>query len=112
VALVDLPFRTFADIARLGLEVRVHCTRCNSSRRVEIPASHADRLFAGQRFRCRAVVREVYGEGERVCGDGGTLSINPPQERHLLPGAGVRHVDLYCKRCMPYWQLRWASRCL
>lgn len=40
----------------------------------------------------------------------GTLSVDPPEERHLRPGTGIHHFDLCYNRSIPYWQLRWARR--
>ena len=51
--LVPLAVATFGDVAALGLEVHVWCTRCKQSRPLPLnsPALFA-RILAGSRFRC------------------------------------------------------------
>jgi hypothetical protein len=89
---VPLPFRTFAELLAKGLEVHVYCAGCRGFRRAEIKPEHLDRCFAGARFRC-------------PCGAPGHPSFRPPGEL-ITPGSAIEHVDLYCGRCVPPWEIR------
>src|SRR5260370_7023533 len=77
-----LPFATFGEVAHLGLEAHVSCSRCYSSRRISLDDDRLRaRQFAGTRFRC---TNERWN-GE-VCGGLGSLKIQPAE---LLPVGGA-----------------------
>jgi hypothetical protein len=94
-----LPFATFGEVAHLGLEAHVSCSRCYSSRRISLDDDRLRaRQFAGTRFRC---TNERWN-GE-VCGGLGSLKIQPAE---LLPVGGANTLTyLWCDRCMPPWQI-------
>jgi hypothetical protein len=82
-----VPFSTFGEIPALGLEVHVWCSRCKSSRRMDISGqAMRARSFAGARFRCERVMWDG-----QVCGGFGAPSIHRPER---LPTAAVC-TDLY-----------------
>jgi hypothetical protein len=78
--LLPLSFTTFGEIAAFGLEVHVSCTKCHSSRLIDLLDRLRDRCFAGARFSCTAV--RLDGE---ICGGLGTPAIRPPT---LIPVGG------------------------
>jgi hypothetical protein len=94
-----LPLITFGDVARRGLEAHVSCSRCYSSRRISLDDERLQaRPFAGTRFRCTS----MRWNGE-TCGGLGSLRIQPAE---LLPvGAAVTLAFLFCRQCVPYWQI-------
>jgi hypothetical protein len=99
-----LPFRTFGEIAALDHELKVHCSSC--SRGVELdPADERlrHRCFAGARLRCMATIQRYTAHPPHTCGQPGYLYIRP---RELLPiGGPVNLALLFCRRCVPYWQI-------
>src|SRR5260370_32468082 len=90
-----LPFATFGEVAHLGLEAHVSCSRCYSSRRISLDGDRLRaRQFAGTRFRC---TNERWN-GE-VCGGLGSLKIQPAE---LLPVAGANTLAyLWRDSCLP-----------
>jgi hypothetical protein len=96
--LVPLSVATFGDVAALGLEVHVWCTRCKQSRPLPLnsPVLYA-RVLAGSRFRC---TRTLWSGS--ICNAGRIPTIRPAT---LLPtdqDAGL--ADIYCDRCVPPWR--------
>ena len=92
--LLPLPFTTFREIAPLGLEAAVYCSRCYETRRID-PVSELlrDRCFATTRFRCTKV--RYTGE---VCGCSGSVEIRPSA---VLPVGGPETVAfLFCDACL------------
>lgn len=53
-AAIELPFKTFGDLEKAGLELYVACQKCHRQRLIEVTAELRDRRVAGQRFRCQA----------------------------------------------------------
>jgi hypothetical protein len=97
--LYPLPFITFGDVARLGLDAHVSCSRCYDPRRVALTDDRLlARPFAGTRFTCT----KTHWNGQ-TCGGLGSLTIQPAE---LLPvGGAVTLAFLFCRRCVPYWQI-------
>jgi len=96
--LVPLAVATFGDVAALGLEVHVWCTRCKQSRPLPLnsPVLYA-RVLAGSRFRC---TRTLWGGS--ICNAGGIPTIRPAT---LLPtDQDAALADIYCDRCVPPWR--------
>jgi hypothetical protein len=50
---MSLPFRTFADLEKVGLELYVTCQRCHRQKLIEVTPELRSRRVAGQRFRCK-----------------------------------------------------------
>jgi hypothetical protein len=50
---MSLPFRTFADLEQVGLELYVTCQRCHRQKLIEVTPGLRGRRVAGQRFRCK-----------------------------------------------------------
>jgi hypothetical protein len=100
-----LPFRTFGEIAALGLELKVHCSSC--SREVELDPTDErlrHRCFAGARLRCTAIIQRYTAHPPHTCGQPGNVYIRP-RER-LQVGGSVALAFLFCRRCAPYgWQI-------
>jgi len=65
----DPPLKTFADLDRRGLEMRVACQKCGHQRVIE-SGKLGVRPLAGNRFRCQ----EILPDGS-VCGGIGLPSI-------------------------------------
>jgi hypothetical protein len=94
-----LPFTTFGEIARLGLEVHVSCSRCYDPRRISLDDDRLlARPFAGTRFICT----KARWNGE-TCGGLGHIYVKP-QER-LTVGVPLTLAFLFCRRCVPSWQI-------
>jgi hypothetical protein len=87
----ELPFKTIGDIARHGLELHVHCSRCFATRRLDLEVNTAlhGRAFATTRFRCRR------------CGTPGLQKIRPTEL--LQVGRLVTLAFLWCNSCI--WEL-------
>jgi hypothetical protein len=65
----DPPLKTFADLDRRGLEMRVACQKCGHQRVIESGAL-GDRPLAGNRFHCQEIMPD-----DKVCGGIGLPSI-------------------------------------
>ena len=98
-----LPFETFSEIAALGLEVHVWCTSCHAHRIVPLSPAHAERRFAGARFRCTRQVQLYSAVSPHDCNGLGRLSIEPAQR--INPASSVHRVHLWCMNCRPAWQI-------
>jgi hypothetical protein len=98
-----LPFRTFGEIAALGLELTVHCSSCSREAKLDPTDERLrHRCFAGARLRCTAMIQR-YTRPSSTCGQPGYLYIRP---RELLAISGsVSLALLFCRRCVPYWQI-------
>ena len=90
MSLVYLPFSAFASIADAGWQVHVWCLSCWSKRRIEITDALRPRRVFGASFRCR-------------CGTRGRLSVEPSER--IKPNAAIKHAVLFCKRCIPCWEI-------
>jgi hypothetical protein len=98
-----LPFTTFGDIARLGLAVHVFCSRCHDPRRLALADDWLLALpFAGTRFTCA----KTRWNGE-TCSGLGTVHVEPVEL--LRVGGVVTLAFLFCKRCVPPWEIRQAQ---
>ena len=94
-----LPFASFGEIAALGREVHVYCTRCHSWRRVDLQDERLrDRYFAGARFTCQATRYDG-----SMCSGFGHPSIRKPDR--VRPDSGLKYANLSCERCVPPWEL-------
>jgi hypothetical protein len=60
------PFKTFGDLAKQGLQMRVACQGYHRQIVIEVTAALRDRPVAGQRFRCK----ERYFDGTDCRGIG------------------------------------------
>jgi len=77
MAIVPLPFSTFASIADAGWRIRVYCPSCYRWKPVDVDAALRPRVAFHARFRCtniRPVTR-------MVCNGLGHLKIEPPAAR-------------------------------
>jgi hypothetical protein len=89
-----LPFKTFGEIAALGLKATVYCSACHEHRPIDLGAEHLrDRCFATTRFRCTKI--RYTGN---VCGCAGSVEIDPSV---LLPVGGKDTLAfLSCSTCL------------
>jgi hypothetical protein len=70
-----LPFRTFGEIAALGLELTVHCSSCSREAKLDPTDERLrHRCFAGARLRCTAMIQR-YTRPSSTCGQPGYLYI-------------------------------------
>jgi hypothetical protein len=91
-----LPFTTNGDVARAGLELRVYCPGCYSTRQPVDLERWADRCFATVRFRCSGTRHT--GLRRRAPG---MLVIQPAE--FLRVGGPVTFAFLSCSRCI--WEI-------
>jgi hypothetical protein len=63
---LELPFRTFGDLEKVGLQMRVACSRCHGQVVLEGTGALRDEQVAGRRFRCK----ERYFDGTPCRGIG------------------------------------------
>jgi hypothetical protein len=109
--LLELPIVTFADLAALGLEVKVYCRSCHRSTRFDpVDPRLRDRRFVGARFRCTTVRRLWNASPPQPCGGTGHVHIAPAADRLIRPGQSVLHAEIHCPRCVPTWQIDQAPR--
>jgi hypothetical protein len=94
-----LPFKTFGEIAALGLKATVYCSACHEHRPIDLGAEHLrERCFATTRFRCTKI--RYTGA---VCGCLGSVEIEPSA---LLPVGGEDTLAfLSCSTCLPSWEI-------
>jgi len=101
------PFRTFDEIAELGLEVHVCCLSCHH--RVG-PIDLTDerlrgRPFTAARFVC-AQTRRIYDAcPPRVCGCLGQIIVRPRPDDRILPHQAIPWCEMACPRCVPHWEV-------
>ena len=57
-ATMELPFKTFGDLEKAGLELYVACQKCHHQTLIEVTPELRDRRVAGQRFRCQATFHD------------------------------------------------------
>lgn len=96
-----LPIRTFGDIARLGMVLRVRCSRCGQSRRVEITDALRDRPVFGQRFTCST----TRWDGA-TCGGSGDPIIEPEVRLAIDDNLETKLYFLFCGgTCVPHWEI-------
>ena len=71
--LLPLPFLTFGDLAKQGLEASVYCPSCYRTVRIEVTGELRDRrvVVPERRFRCQNI-RPITGT---LCGSFGFLAI-------------------------------------
>jgi Zn finger protein HypA/HybF involved in hydrogenase expression len=106
------PFRTFDEIAALGLEVHVYCPSCHRQTG-PIDLGH-DRLrgraFSATRFVCSN--NRTYGTAHppRACGCLGYVMIKPGARDLIPPGRSIPWCSIECPRCVPYWEVSQAAR--
>jgi hypothetical protein len=93
------PLTTFGEIAALGLNATVYCSRCYEHRPIDPAAEHLrDRCFATTRFRCT----KIRHTGD-VWGYPGSVQIEPSV---LLPVGGKDTLAfLSCSTCLPSWEI-------
>lgn len=95
-----LPIRTFGDVAGLGPVLRVRCSRCGTSRRVEITDALRDRPVFGQRFACSA----VRWDGS-TCGGPGQPIVEPSPRPRIDDSLDHELYFLDCTGCVPPWEI-------
>jgi hypothetical protein len=100
--LQPFPFRTFDEIATLGLEVHVYCPSCY---RCVGPIDLADgrlrgRPFAGARFVC-SQTRRMYDAAPRVRGCLGHVIVRPRPDDFIPPSKSIPWCNISCLRCVP-----------
>ena len=106
------PFRTFDEIAELGLEVSVYCPSCYRDRG---PIDLTDerlrgRLFAGTRFVCSAMRSYGSAVAPRACGSLGHIIIRPPARDRVRAGQSIPWCSISCPRCVPTWEVNQAAK--
>jgi hypothetical protein len=97
----SLPFKTFGEIAALGLQAKIYCPGCHEHRPIDPAAEHLrDRCFATTRFRCTKT--RYTGD---ICGCHGSVEIEPTV---LLPVGGEDPLAfLSCGTCLPPWEINY-----
>ena len=97
-----LPFKTFGEIAALGLEIEVHCSSCYRQTKVDLADRRLnDRVFAAAPFRCSGMRDRGFAVPLQPCRAPGFVYIKPAV---LLPvGGEVTLIFLSCPRCVPPW---------
>jgi len=50
---IELPFKTFGDLEKQGLQMRVACQRSRRQVVIEVTPALRDQAVAGRRFRCK-----------------------------------------------------------
>jgi phage FluMu protein Com len=106
------PFRTFDEIAELGLEVHVYCPRCY---RYVGPIDLSDerlrgRPFTSARFVCGQTHRIYDASPLRVCGCLGQIIVRVRPADVIPPGKSVPWCEVSCPRCVPYWSVSQAAK--
>jgi hypothetical protein len=78
--LLPLPFLTFGDLARQGLEASVYCPSCHRTVRIKVTDELRDRrvVVPERRFRCQG----TYVITGRPCGSFGHLAIQSAGSLH------------------------------
>jgi hypothetical protein len=104
------PFRTFDEIAALGLQVEIYCGGCY---RYVGPINLADprlhgRLFVSTRFVCSRT-RRIYNES-RVCGCLGHIVVRPRPADFIPPARSIPWCSISCPRCVPTWEISQAAK--
>lgn len=106
------PFRTFDEIAELGLEVHVYCPTCHRQRGPLDLGDHrlCGRTFTGTRFVCS--VDRSYGNAHppRACRTLGHVIIKPPAHDRIPPGRPIPWCCIECPRCVPHWEVSQAAK--
>ena len=97
------PFRTFDEIAELGLAVEIYCPSCY---RTVGPIDLADgrlrgRFFANTRFRCSQTRRIYDASPSRVCGCLGHIIVRPAPADFIPPHRSIAWCSITCPRCVP-----------
>jgi hypothetical protein len=105
------PFRTFDDIAALGLEVHIYCPSCY---RYVGPIDLGDkrlrgRSFIGARFTCQQALR-IYNDARQVCGCLGHVIVRPRPADFIPPNKSTPWCSISCPRCVPTWEVSQAAR--
>ena len=106
------PFRTFDQIAALGLEVAVYCASCH---RHVGPIDLADARLKGWPFSRRALRLQpdppaFRRRTRRALCSLGALYIRPRPGDRIPPQAAVPWCSIACPRCVPYWEVEQAAR--
>jgi hypothetical protein len=106
------PFRTFDEIAALGLEVSVYCSSCYRERGpIDLTdARLRGKPFAGTRFVCSSIRRYGSAAPPRACGTLGHLIIRPPARDRIPPGRSIPWCSISCPRCVPCWEVNQAAK--
>jgi len=105
------PFRTFDEIAALGLEVEVYYPGCY---RYVGPIDLMDerlrgRPFTGARFVCSQTRRIYDASPPTVCGCRGHIVVRPPACDLIKPGQSIPWCSISCPRCVPPWEVSQAA---
>ena len=73
-----LPFKTFGEIAALGLEIEVHCSSCYRQTKVDLADRRLnDRVFAAAPFRCSGMRDRGFAVPLQPCRAPGFVYIKP-----------------------------------
>jgi hypothetical protein len=106
MALVQLPIRTFGEVAAFGYGIQIHCPLCR--RRSEVdplsPDLH-DRPFFSTRFRCRGVRHMGSAAPSLPCECLGHIHLVPPAADLVRPNQVIPYCQISCSTCVPYWQI-------
>lgn len=106
------PFRTFNEIADLGLEVEVYCPSCH---RTVGPIDLGDARLRGRPFACTRFVcsraRSIYDAiPPRACGCLGHIIVRPPSSDFIPSNRSIPWCSIACPRCVPHWEVSQAAR--
>jgi hypothetical protein len=109
--LVELPIRTFADVASIGYGARIYCPMCYRQSDVE-PTSPdlRERLFFTTRFRCTGIRHMGSSVGKLPCESLGHVHIVPHSADLVLPRQAIPYCSISCSTCVPYWEIDQARR--
>jgi len=107
----SFPFRTFDEIAALGLEVHVYFPR---SFRYIGPIDLGDerlrgRSFVGARFVC-GQARWIYNDARQVCGRLSHIIVRPRPADFIPPSKSIPRYSISCPRCVPTGEVSQAAK--
>lgn len=105
------PFRTFDEIAALGLEVEIYCPRCY---RHAGPIDLSDprlrgRTFARTRFVCSRMRQVFSATPPAPCGCLGSIVIRPRPADRIPIGQSTPWCSIACPACVPHWEVTQAA---
>jgi hypothetical protein len=106
------PFRTFDEIAELGLAVEIYCPSCYHT---VGPIDLADerlrgRFFANTRFRCSQSRRIYDASPPRECRCLGHIIVRPAPADFIPPHRSIAWCSITCPRCVPHWEVSQAAK--
>lgn len=107
------PFRTFAEINELGLEVEIGCMHCRRppTEPIDLTNPHLRlRTIFGTRFVCINEIKLWDASPPRIYSGLGRIIIRPPSRDFVSPGRPIPWCSINCPRCVPQWEVAQAAK--